>query len=175
VLKLEIPKNGRLERYLKELTPIFEHFEYSTKSDLESFMWRVFDDCMNYLKEVLGATFPNIMVNAIYKEEEWAELQKKVERVFGPQPYSMAMIIGSGPNAIINIYVPDHYTGNALSFIVNLCSSYFEELIHSINPEKTETETQEPVWSAIEGFLEIKLSDESKKEGLRRAKLYDSL
>jgi len=63
-LEGKIPKNGRLDKYLKECLMIWKHLKECPKPlrqrdvvSLERFMWKVFEDCMNYLKKVLRVTF----------------------------------------------------------------------------------------------------------------------
>jgi hypothetical protein len=87
------------------------------------------------------------------------------------------MIIGhanSPPDVVIDFQ--SHFEGyKPLEFIANLCVSYIEELVHASDSTKTETQIQEIVCSAIEGFLEIKLSDSLKQYRLKYAKTSDTL
>lgn len=176
----EIPQNGRLDKYLKGFLPILRHLENCSKplkqtdtENLELFMCRVFDDCMVFLKRALGVAFPNITLTIIYKAEEYADLCKALNKMFGPKPYSKAVIVGSGSGATIYIDFEGHFKRKPIDFIANICVSYLEELVHSAHPKKSETEIQELVCSVVEGFLEIKLPDKVKKERLRQARIYN--
>lgn len=61
-----------------------------------------------------------------------------------------------------------------INFLINLIDCYVEELIHAADPSKSETEIHQTVCEAIEGFAEIKLTEEIKKNRLEYAKEVDS-
>lgn len=77
---------------------------------------------------------------------------------------------GTTPNyCIIYINLESHFgTKTTENFIIALSSSYLEELFHCDDPKKKHKEFAEPLCSAIERFLEIKLPDEYKQKVLKR-------
>jgi hypothetical protein len=165
----KIPKNGRLDKYDRELSTFVNEKDVSK---LEAFMFKLFSDCMNYLKKVLDVDFPNIMLKIIYKKEEYDELCRKLDRVL-LKPRTKAITVICGSQAFIYIDFQSHFKNKPLDFITNLSVSYLEELVHVVNPNKSETEIQELVSSVIEGFLEVKLPDEVKQERLKRARIFN--
>ena len=87
------------------------------------------------------------------------------------------MIVGIA-NSAPNIYIDfqSQFEGyKPVEFIANLSISYIEELIHASDHTKTETQIQEIVCSAIEGFLEIKLPNALKQYRLSYAKTCDDI
>lgn len=171
VFRLDKPqKNGRLDKYSKELSLILKRKDVSS---LEHFMGKVFKDCMDYLRKILRVNFPELTLKIIYKEKEYAQLCNKLDKEFGPKPRTKAVIVGSGSEAVINIDFQGHFKSTPIDFIANLSVSYLEELVHSTYPHKSETEIHELVCSVVEGFLEIKLPNSVKKERLRRARIYN--
>lgn len=170
-LEGKIPKNGRLDKYLKEWSMILKRRDVPS---LDRFMEKVFKDCMHYLKKVLGVTFPDIRLNIYYKPKEYAELCKKLDERFGQlKPYSRAVIVGKGSKAVILIDFQGHSPTKPINFVTSLSTSYLEELVHSVYPNKSETEIHELVCSVVEGFLEIKLPEAVKKERLKRGRIYN--
>jgi hypothetical protein len=165
----KIPKNGRLDKYDRELSTFVNEKDVSK---LEAFMLKLFSDCMDYLKKVLDVDFPNIMLKIIYKKEEYDELCRKLDRLL-PKPRTKAITVICGSQAFIYIDFQSHFKNKPLDFITNLSVSYLEELVHVVNPNKSETEIQELVCSLIEGFLEVKLPDEVKQERLKRARIFN--
>lgn len=167
----KIPKDGRLDKYLKECSIILERGDAPS---LERFLRIIFKDCMRYLKKVLKVVFPNIRLTIIHNTEEYDELCRKLDREFGvTKPRTKALIVGSDSNACIYIDFQRHFKGKPIDFITNLSVSYLEELVHSAYPRKSETELHEVICSVVEGFLEIKLPDKIKQERLKRAKIYN--
>lgn len=171
----EAPKNGRLLEYEKELLKLLEEKDLKDPEAIEKFMWKIFLDCMEYLRSTLHASFPNIKLTVIFKEREYDELLQKLDRLVGTRPRTKAVIVGFGhSNAEIFICFPNHFKNKPIDFIANLSVSYLEELVHSIYPEKGETGIQEILCSAIEGFLEMKLPESVRKARLEYAERQDS-
>ena len=166
----KIPKNGRLDNYLKECLMILEQKDVV---GLERFLQKIFEDCISYLKEVLRVAFPYVGVVIYYKPKEYAEFLKKLDEMLGPKPYTRAVIVGYGSKAVIHIDFQGHSPTKPIDFIVKLSTSYVEELVHYTYPSKSETEIHELVCSVVEGFLEIKLPDNFKQERLKRARIYN--
>jgi len=166
----KISKNGRLNKYLKECSMILKQKD---DSGLERFMKRIFGDCVNYLEKVLGFYFPrNIIVEIIYDADRYAKLKKKYEKKFGRKVSNKAFIAGFSHYDVIYINFQSHFEGKTIAnFIVDLCLTFIEELVHSIHPNKSNTEIIELVRSTIEGLLEIKLTDDSKQEYLEQARI----
>ena len=166
----KIPKNGRLDKYRKEWSMILKRRDVPSR---DRFLRRVFEDCINYLKKVLGVVFPNVGVLIYYKPKEYAEFLKKLDKMLGPKPYRRAVIAGYGSRAVIHIDFQRHFPAKPIVFVTMLSTSYLEDLVHYTNPRKSETEIHELVCSAVEGFLEIKLPEKVKQERLERGKIYN--
>lgn len=167
----EYPKDGRLAKYEKELSILLKAQD---NEGIIAFSQRVFSDCMEYLKTTLNASFPNLVLNLI-NHKEYTELCDRLDMLFGVIPRRKAFILGSGPIAHVCIDFQSHFKGKPIEFVVNLCTNYIEELIHSANPLKSETQIHEVVCSGIEGFLEIKLPNCVKEERLKYAKTCDEI
>jgi len=165
----KFPKNGRLDKYDKELSPIIDEKDVPR---LEAFTLKLFSDCVDYLRKALNVDFPNMMLKIIYKKEEYDELCRKLDQVI-PKPRTKAITVICGSQAFIYIDFKSHFKNKPIDFITNLSISYLEELVHVVNPNKSETEIQELVCSAIEGFCEIKLPDKIKEERLKRARIFN--
>ena len=164
-----IPKNGRLDKYDKELSALLDDKD---AQKLEAFTFKLFSDSMDYLRKGSNVRFPNITLKIIYKKEEFDELCRKLDQVI-PKPRTKAITVICGSQAFIYIDFQSHFKGAPIDFITNLSISYLEELVHVVNPNKSETEIQELVCSVIEGFLEIKLPDEVKQERLKQARIFN--
>ena len=176
----KIPKNGRLDKYLKECLMILEHLKgcpmplkQKDVVSLERFLRKIFEDCISYLKEVLRVAFPAVGVVIYYKPKEYAEFYKKLDEMLGPKPYRKATIVGKGSKAVIHIDFQSIFEGKPIEFVTNLSIIYLEELVHYTYPSKSETEIHELVCSVVEGFLEIKLPNNFKQERLKRARIYN--
>jgi hypothetical protein len=163
----------RLEAYLKEFEGISE------PGDFEAFLLGIFRHCRDYLKRKTNIVpYPRVILDLIHSEKEFSQLQKDYEERYGEKPSDMAFIDCLNRSVlghdIIYINVKSHF-GNKpeLSSIVDLCVSYFEELIHSSDPSKPETKTVELVFCTVEGFLGIELSEETKLKAVKRATLVD--
>jgi hypothetical protein len=168
----EYPKDGRLAKYEKELLILLKAQD---NEEIIAFSQRIFSDCMEYLKTTLNASFPNLVLNLI-NHKEYTELCDRLDTLLGAIPRTKAFILCSGPIAYVCIDFQSHFKkGKPIEFVVNLCTSYIEELIHSANPLKSETQIHGVVCSAIEGFLEIKLPNCVKEERLKYAKTCDEL
>ena len=167
----ELPKNGRLDNYLKECSEIIKEQDISK---LEQFMLKIFDDCKKYLKEEIGLNFPYMELVIIYKKEEYAELLKKLDETLGVKPYTKAVCVRTKGMSRIYIDFLSHFKGTEIDFIANLSVSFLEELVHSaVYPNKSETDVHELVCSAVEGFLEVRLPDTVKEERLKYARTFD--
>lgn len=168
----EYPKDGRLAKYERELLILLKTQD---KEGIIAFSQKIFSDCMEYLKTTLNVSFPNLVLNII-NHKEYTELCNRLDMLLGVRPRTKAIIVGSG-HSIANVYIDfeRHFKGKPSEFIVNLCTSYIEELIHSASPLKSETQIHEVVCSAIEGFIEIKLPDFVKEERLKYAKTCDKI
>lgn len=170
----ERPKNGRLEKYEKELLKLLEKKDLKDSEAITNFMGKILLDCMEYLRNTLHASFPDIKLTVIFNEREYDELLDKLDRLFGPRPRRKAVIVGVGhSNAEIFVCFPNHFKNKTIDFIANLSVSYLEELVHSIYPEKGETGIHEILCSAIEGFLEMRLPESVRKARLEYAERQD--
>lgn len=113
----------------------------------------------------------------IINHKAYTKLCDELDAKLGPIPRTKAIIVGDdfGSPPQICVDFQSHFTGKPIEFIANLSISYIEELIHSSDPTKTETQIHEDVYSAIEGFLEIKLPESVKLAKLEYAKQCDAL
>jgi len=166
----DIPKNGRIDNYLEELSEIITEQGINLPK-LEQFKFKVFNDCKTYLKEKFNLNFPNMQLAIIYKKEEYVELWKKHDKMFGTRPLRKAFCVVSKDMSWIYIDFLSHFQGSQKDFIAKLSVSFAEELVHSgAYPNKSETDVHELVCSAVEGFLEVKLSDAAREARLRYAR-----
>jgi len=169
----DIPKSGRIDNYLKELSKTITEQGIDIPR-LEQFMFKVFNDCKTYLKEKFNLDFPNMQLTIIYKKEEYVELWKKYDKIFGTRPMRKAFCVVSKNISWIYIDFLSHFQGSQKNFIANLSVNFIEELVHSsVYPNKSETDVHELVCSAVEGFLEVKLPDAFKEARLRYARETD--
>jgi hypothetical protein len=173
------PKNGRIDKYSKKFAEILKKIKNvpnsSGQTQFEIFMCQIFRDCKIYLNKELGVSFPNILLIFIYNEDEYAELVKKLNSITGKRPYSKAILFGSRREPKIYINVQDHRNGKPINFIINLCVSFIEELVHIIDLSKSEQQIHDLVCSMLEGFLETKLPENVKQARLRYAKEFDEM
>ena len=168
------PGNSRLSKYIKECSVI------SNPEDLERFMFKIFEDCRNYLMREMGIVPSDCKVKIIYKLEEYSELKKDYEKRSGQQVSDMAFIDHSKKAIlgydIIYINFRNHFENKPIKCsICDLSVSYIEELIHSSDSRKSETETVKLTFSAFKGFLGKELPEEIKQEALKQAKLRDQI
>lgn len=169
----EYPKDGRLAKYEKELILLMKA---NDNKGIIAFSEGIFFDCIEYLKATFKLNIPNLCLNLI-NHKDFSELADKADAVFGAIPRHGAMIIGH-PNSPPDVFIDfQRYFENKkpIEFIANICTAYIEELIHASNPILTETQIQEIVCSAIEGFLEIKLPNSLKQYRLNYAKTCDGI
>jgi hypothetical protein len=162
-----LPENGRIMRYLNE----FQNCKAPEK--LDTFMNKIFRDSMKYLKNELGFTFPEIRLTYYYRQDEYDDLIKRLDKSFGKKPYTKAMVVGSPVGIDMYINVIDHWSKEPANFIVNLCISFIEELVHVIYPMKSETHVHDVVCAMVEEFIEVKLPDDVKAARLKYSKEFD--
>jgi hypothetical protein len=170
----EYPKDGRLAKYEKELLVLFKAED---NEGILAFSERVFSECIEYLKTTMNLSFPNLVLELL-NHKDFTELCDKLDAKFGAIPRGGAIIVGYGfglPPHICIDFQRHFVSDKPIDFIANLCLSYIEELIHSADPTKSETQIQEAVISASEGFLEIKLPDSVKQARLKYAKTCDEI
>lgn len=136
-------------------------------------MYQILRDCQIYLNKKLEARFPNIKLTFYYNESDFIELERKLDSIFGRTPNTRAIEYKLGDDYAIALNIQNHLIRNKENFIVNLCESYIEELVHIIENEKSETQIHDLVCSMLEGFLETRLPEEVKSERLRIAKKID--
>jgi len=169
-----LPKGGRIDKYQEEFKILLEKSSSSNFSELEqfeTFILRIFKDCKVYLSKKLGASFPDILLTFFYNKDEYSKRLSDLDMFFGQsRPYTNTITFNLGTGVNIYINIQDHLEGD---LIVNLCSSFIEELIHIIDPTKSETQIHNTVCFMLEGFLEMKLSESIKNERLRYSKECD--
>ncbi len=158
------PKGGRIEKYLDK----FQNFD--TPDQLVTFMGTVFTDTLEYLDREQKFTFPEIKVSYYYRQEEWDDLIRKLEECFGKKPDRRAVVVRTSEGFNVHINVLDHWSDTSVDFLINLCGSFIEELVHVIYPMRSETQIQDIVCMMLEGFIEVKLPDEVKEVRLKNSK-----
>jgi hypothetical protein len=161
------PKNGRIERYLE----VFQ--KCKTPEQKYAFENTIFRDSMNYLKKELEVIFPDIRINYIYRQSEYHDLFRRLDEIFGKKPYTNAVTVGSPDGNDIYINVKGLFGGQPADFIVNLCLSFIEGLIHIAYPRKSETQVHDIVCTIVEEFIEIKLPDDVKEARMKYSKELD--
>ena len=161
------PKGGRIEKY-------YDRFKKLDKPDqLVTFMGAVFTDTMEYLEKEQRFKFPKITLTYYYRQDEYNDLVKRLGKSFGKKPIRRAMVMRRDEGIDVYINVLDHWSDTSFDFIINLCSSFIEELVHVIYPMRSESEIQDIVCSMLEGFIEVKLPDEVKEARLKNSMEYD--
>jgi len=110
----------------------------------------------------------------------YTKLCDDLDLLLGKRPKTLAILVGDYLGNPPTIYLDFektfsffNKTGEPINFLVNLVASYIEELIHSADPSKSETEIQQIVCDAFDGFAEVKLTDEIKEQRLNYAKKVD--
>ena len=161
------PKGGRIEKYLDR----FQKFD--TPDQLVTFMGTIFTDTMEYLEKEQKFKFPEIKLTYYYRQEEYDDLIRRLGKSFEKKPYRRAMVMRTNEGINVYINVMDHWSDTSVDFLINLCSSFIEELVHVIYPIRSETQIQDIVCTMLEGFLEVKLPDEVKEARLKNSKEYD--
>ena len=144
-----------------------------------SFSEKVFADCIKYLKTSFNLKIPNLYLN-LMNHKDYTELCDRMDLLLGKIPRTNAIIayrFGMTPEVCVDF--EKHFsfflsTGKPINFLVNLIASYLEELIHSANFSKSETEIQQIVCDAFEDFTEVKLNEEIKKQRFEYAKKVDN-
>ena len=155
-----IPEGSRLERYLKEFSLVVKQ-----EKDIDDFIKLVFEESMTFLKRKLVVEFSAIVLTKCYNSRDfdklWSATAKKPKS--GKRP--VAFIKHSPPLPVPARIVIDLQTLlslNAESFVLNFALTIFEELLHSVYPLDTETQTHKLLCPLAEEFLSIKLPDEYK-------------
>lgn len=172
----EYPKNGRLSIYEKELIKLIET---KNNDEILSFSEKVFADCINYLKTSFNLEIPNLYLN-LMNHEDYTELCDRLDLLLGKIPRTNAIIVyrfGRTPEVCVDFEKNFSFflsTGKPINFLVNLIASYLEELIHSNDFSKSETEIHQIVCNAFEDFTEVKLTEEIKKQRFEYAKKVDN-
>jgi hypothetical protein len=118
-------------------------------------------------------TFPEIKLTYYYRQEEYDDLIRRLGESFGKKPCRRAMVVRTNEGINIYINVMDHWSDTSIDFLINLSSSFIEELVHIIYPMRSETQIQDIVCTMLEGFIEVKLPDEVKEARLKNSKKYD--
>jgi len=161
------PKGGRIEKYLNKFQKI------DTPNQLVTFMGSVFTDALEYLEKEQKFIFPEIKLTYYYRQDEYDDLIRRLGENFGKKPYRRAMVVRANEEINVYINVMDHWSDTSVDFLINLCSSFIEELVHVTYPTRSETQIQDIVSSMLEGFIEVKLPDEVKEARLKNSKKYD--
>ena len=158
------PKGGRIEKYLDKFKKI------DTPNQLVTFMGSIFTDALEYLNKEQKFEFPEIKLTYYYRQDEYKDLIKRLSESFGKKPYRRAIVMRTDEGANIYINVIDHWSDTPVDFIINLCSSFIEELVHIIY-----IQIQDIVCTMLEGFIEVRLPEKVKEARLRNSKKYDEL
>jgi hypothetical protein len=154
-------------RYLDDLK------KCKTPEQKYTFMNTIFRDAEIYLKKELGVIFPNFWLYYFSQQYEYDDLIKSLDGILGKKPYTKAMVVSS-PNGIeVYVNLLDHRGNKPADFIVNLCTTFIEELIHIAFPMITETQVHDIVCAMVEGFIEINLPDDVKEWRLKHSKEFD--
>lgn len=139
---------------------------------------KIFADCANYLNSSLNLKIPELNLN-LMNHKDYTELCDRLDLLLGKIPRTLAIIVhkfGKKPEVCVDFETHFAFftsTGKPVIFLINLIANYIEELVHSANPFKSETEIHQTVCDALEGFAEIKLTEEIKKKRLEYAKEVD--
>lgn len=168
----DYPNNGRLAKFEKELLILEKE---QNIEGIQGFSKKLFDECTEYLKSTYNFRFPNLFLTFL-THKEFSELADKLDAMLGAIPRHRAITVFkaySFPNIYIDLQ--SHFEDyRPIESIVSLCMDYIEELIHTSDQTKNETQIHDVVCLAIEGFLEIKLPDSLKQYRIEYAKTCDN-
>lgn len=169
-------KDGRLAKYEKELITLIKA---NDDDGIISLSYRIFADCANYLISSFNLKIPELHLNLL-NHESYTKLSDEWDLLLGKIPRRCAFIAGDRFGSPPEIYVDFeklfsifNSTGQPINFLINLIACYVEELVHSADPSKSETEIHQTVCDALEGFAEVKLTEEIKKNRLEYAREVD--
>jgi len=172
----EDPKDGRLAKYEKELIKLIKA---NDNKGIIAFSSRLFSDCIHYLTTSFKLKIPILHLN-LMTPSDYTKLCDILESSSGKRPRTDAIIVhnksGVPPEVCVDFEHHFSYfnsTGKPVNFLINLIASYMEELVHSSDLSKSETEINSLLCDAIEGFTETKLADAVKEERLKHAKKFD--
>ena len=173
----EYPQDGRLAKYEKELIHLLKIKDNEGIIDFsERIFWK---DCKSYLESSFKLKIPKLFLNLL-NHRAYTDLCGKLDWLIEGKPRTNAIIYGnkSGGPPNISIDFEKHFsffesTGKPINFLINLIVSYIEELIHSADISKSETDIHQITCDAFEGFAEVKLTDEIKKNRLNYSKKVD--
>jgi len=169
----EYRKDGRIAKYAKELITLIKA---NNKDGIIVLSNRIFTDCANYLISSFNLKIPELHLNLL-NHESYTKLFDKWDSLLGKIPRRYAFIVGdrfgSPPEIYVDFEAIFNSTGQPINFLINLIACYVEELVHSADPSKSETEIHQTVCDALEGFAEVKLTEEIKKNRLEYAEEVD--
>jgi hypothetical protein len=173
----EYPKNGRLAKYEKQLIALLN---VNDNDGIVVFSNTIFQDCVNYLVASHNLKIPELYLN-LMNHKDYTNLCNNLDLLLGKIPRTLAIYVGNtlgfSPEVCVDFETTFSFftsTKMPINFLINLIVSYIEELVHAANPYKSETEIHQTTCEAIEGFTEVKLSEDIKKKRLEYAKLVDS-
>jgi hypothetical protein len=163
-------------RYEKRLTKLIETGD---NEGIIAFSNEVFADCIEYLKSSFELEIPNLYL-ILMNHKDYTKLCDELDLLLGKRPRTLAILVGDYLGNPPTVYVDFEKqfsffeeTGKPINFLINLTASYLEELVHSADPSKSETEIHATICDALEGFAEVKLTEEIKKNRLEYAEKVD--
>jgi hypothetical protein len=122
----------------------------------------VVNDSISFLEQELGANFPIIILKKCYNSQEfdrlWSETGISGKR---PTAFIVHSPFGLTPAQVV-IDLQKLLSYNAESFVLNFVLTILEELLHSVYPLNTESQTHKLLYPLAEEFLSIKLPEEYK-------------
>jgi len=163
------PMGSRLEKYLEELPDTIKRDGYD---GFLSFFTTLFMDCLDFLiQENTDISYiPKITLKLVHTHEQFKkEEQREIEHSESKENaknQARAFVVGNTLRAqiYVDLATYDHIITKygMPSFLLDLASTYFHELLHTMFPQKYEQAIYELQHHLVETFLGIELSKETK-------------
>ena len=162
----KIPKESRLNEYLKTMVTLFESFD---ADKFEEFLKKVFHDCVDFLVAT-GTQIPTTRIMFVYNSDQYVNMEKQctltaISKEIAKGPSTAFVIRRATLNKIyVNVgYLIENINLGYPSFILNLVNAYTHEILHIAFPNKSEQEIHDLEFETVEKFLGINLPIEFKR------------
>jgi len=150
--------------------------EATNNDGIIDFSKRLFVDCIKYLKTSFDLQIPNLYLTFM-NHKDYTKKCDELDLSLGKRPRTLAILVGDYLGNPPTVYVDFektfsffNKTGKPINFLINLITSYLEELVHSNDPFKSEIEIHDILCDVFEGFTEVKLTEEVKEHRLNYAR-----
>jgi len=157
----KIPKEGRLERYLRE------PYQERTREEIFSFWESIFKECLEFvIFKLKPISLPRFRLNFVLDTKNYEEIEKEHEKATiveeEAKSPSSAFIVHNRFRATIYVNVESLLAlPNVESLTLNLIETYLHEILHAcgIGDEQT---THDVLMPLLEEFVGTKLPEDRK-------------